>query len=123
MGRNIVAKALIPAITFAIAIAVTSTSVTGQADNTELAQLRLRLALQYLEPDPHIAIAKYFWARHDRLQAFYLLEYARRARFPAKQFDLALAKGFGGPHGQDQQGLAVFNKGAELQLIDKVPAR
>lgn len=114
MGRNIVEKALIAAITLA-AIAVTTTSVTAQIDNTELAQLRLRLALQYLEPDPHIALAKYFWARGDRLQAFYLLEYARRARFPAKQFDLTFAKGFGGPPGQDQKGLAVFNKGTELQ--------
>lgn len=88
MGRNIVAKALIPAITIALGIAVKSTSVTGQTESTELAQLRLRLALKYLEPDPLIAIARYFWARGDRLQAFYLLEYARRARFPAKQFDL-----------------------------------
>jgi hypothetical protein len=112
-GRNIGASALVTALILVVAIVATPSLVTGQSEGADLAQLRHRLALQYLEPAPHIALAKYFWARGDRLQAFYLLEYARR--FPVKQFDLAFAKGFGGLQGRDQKGLAVFNKGVELQ--------
>lgn len=88
---------------------------TAQTEHQQLVQLRHQLALHYLEPAPHMALAKYFWERGDRLQAFYLLEYARRGHFPQADFDRAFSKTFGGAQIQNKDGLTVFNRGVELQ--------
>jgi len=64
-----------------------------------------------------MALAKYFWQQGDRLQAFYLSEYARRDRFPDAQFIVAFQKAFGGNANSppNKRGEAAFKKGIDLQ--------
>ena len=68
----------------------------AQTGDTKLTQLRRQLAMEYMQPAPHLALAKYYWQKGDRLQAFYISEYARRARFPEPIFDQAFANAFSG---------------------------
>lgn len=91
-----------------------------ETENPELIKLRQQLALNYLEPAPHMELAKYFWDKGDRLQAFYLLENARRARFPETQFDRAFYKTFSNPRTHPKQGEILFIKAAELQNAGKL---
>jgi Tfp pilus assembly protein PilF len=76
--------------------------VTGaafaQTQNTdpELNRLRHEFAMRFFEPGSHMALAKYFREKGDSLQAFYILEYARRYRFEQKDFDAAYLLHFGG---------------------------
>jgi tetratricopeptide (TPR) repeat protein len=60
----------------------------------ELEQLRTELAMRWLEPEPHMALAKYVHDRGDRLLAFYILENIRRTRFPQEVFDQAFSDVF-----------------------------
>jgi hypothetical protein len=64
------------------------------AQQPTLDTLRRELALRYLEPGPHMALAKYCHDRGDRLLAFYILESARRTRFDRPQFDAAFRTAF-----------------------------
>jgi tetratricopeptide (TPR) repeat protein len=75
---------------------VLSAFVIGQTEDARLTQLRRQLAVEYLLPAPHLALAKYYWQKGDRLQAFYISEYARRARFPEPIFNQAFANAFSG---------------------------
>ena len=50
--------------------------------------------MRFLEPAPHMALAKYFIDHGNRLQAFYILETARRGRFKEEEFDEAFAQMF-----------------------------
>ena len=87
-----------------------------QATDPQLVQLRLQLANSYLEPAAHMALAKYYWQKGERLQAFYISEYARRQRFPESQFNAAFQKAFGGRRSQidSKEAIAAFDKAAEL---------
>jgi len=98
-------------------VLVAAESGVAQQSDPRLVQLRRQLALSYMEPGPHMALAKYFWEKGDRLQAFYLLEYARRGLFPEAQFNDAFAKAFGGRGGEaeSKQAVSLFNKAFELQ--------
>lgn len=87
----------------------------AQAQDQQLVLLRQQLALNYLEPEPHMALVKYYLNKGDRLQAYYLLEYARRGRFPREQFDRAFLKAFGEPARTDNSGNATFNRAIQLQ--------
>lgn len=70
----------------------------SQAQNQErsLSQLRAELAMRYLDPAPHMELAKYFRDHGNRLMAFYTLEIARRYRFKEEEFDEAFRLAFGG---------------------------
>jgi tetratricopeptide (TPR) repeat protein len=57
--------------------------------DSELEHLRTELAMRWLEPEPHMALAKLIHDRGDRLLAFYIVENIRRARFPQEVFDRA----------------------------------
>lgn len=98
------------------AVPPASPSGIASTPDPQLVQLRRQLAIHYMEPASHMAMAKYFWEKGDRLQAFYLLEYARRGRFPPAQFDQAFQKAFGGRRSpaESKQGEGSFNKGLEL---------
>jgi len=63
---------------------------------TELVRLRHDWAMRFLEPGPHMELAKYFRANGNPIQAFYILENARRHRFETKVFDDAFLLHFGG---------------------------
>ena len=64
------------------------------AQDSTLERLREDYAMRYLEPEPHMALAKYFRDRGDRLEAFYVLEVARRSRFEEEEFNAAFKKYF-----------------------------
>lgn len=66
-----------------------------------LDQLRTEYARRFLEPAPHMALAKYFSDRGNRLQAFYILETARRSWFKEEEFDEAFAQMFRGAKTHD----------------------
>ena len=111
----------------------------GQTESAKLTQLRRQLAVEYMQPAPHLALAKYYWQKGDRLQAFYISEYARRARFPEAVFNQAFANAFSGaarfsnapvslswldeskqtaptpPAATDKQATEVFNRAAAVQ--------
>jgi tetratricopeptide (TPR) repeat protein len=52
--------------------------------------------MRYLEPEPHLALARYYFDRGDRLLAFYISEAARQGRFEEKIFDPAFFRVFAG---------------------------
>lgn len=117
--------------------------ITAQTGNAKLAQLRRQLAFDYLQPAPHLALAKYYWQKGDRLQAFYISEYARRARFPEPIFNQAFADAFSGaarysnspvgmswldenkanapaPKTDDKQATEIFEKAVVMQKSGKL---
>ena len=74
----------------------TAEAQTPPATDPELLRLRQEYAARYLEPGPHMQLAKYFRANGNPLQAFYILESARRHRFDRETFDAAYLLHFGG---------------------------
>lgn len=64
-------------------------SSRGLAQDPTLTELRNDFAMGYLEPAPHMALAKYYLDHGNRLLAFYILEAARRGRFEEKVFNRA----------------------------------
>ena len=76
-----------------------------------LVQLRADYANRFLEPAPHMALAKYFSERGNRLQAFYILETARRGRFKEEEFNKAFAEIFRGTKKPD------YTQAAEAALL------
>lgn len=68
----------------------------SQEPSAELIRLRQEWATRFLEPDPHMLLARYFRDNGNPLQAFYILENARRGRFETEVFDAAFLKYFGG---------------------------
>ncbi|MFN2481825.1 MAG: HEAT repeat domain-containing protein [Pyrinomonadaceae bacterium] len=73
--------------------------------------------MRYMEPAPHMALAKYFRDRGDRIQAFYILETARRGRFEQADFNRAFAAAFGGraADAATREGEEAFKLGAAQQ--------
>jgi len=67
------------------------------AQDSKLSALRKDFALRYMQPDAHFALAKYYIEKGDFVQAFFILEYARRYRFEEKDFDTEYFKFFGDP--------------------------
>lgn len=80
----------------AVALAVCLTALGQNTVDLELARLRHAWAARFLEPGPHMELAKYFRKKGNPIQAFYILETARRYRFEQKVFDEAFLLHFGG---------------------------
>lgn len=68
----------------------------AQERSPNLAELRQAYAMRYLEPEPHMALAKYYFDRGDRILAFIMVEAARRGRFEDKIFNPAFYRAFDG---------------------------
>lgn len=68
----------------------------AQTLSPNLAELQRAYAMRYLEPEPHMALAKYYFDHGNRIEAFFTLEAARRARFEEKIFDPAFYRAFDG---------------------------
>ena len=75
---------------------VMSPCLHAQAQNDPLKQLRVDYAMRFLEPAPHMALAKYFLDHGNRLHAFDTLEAARRSRFEESVFNQAFQLTFRG---------------------------
>jgi Tfp pilus assembly protein PilF len=67
-----------------------------EAVDPELVRLRHDCAMRFFDPGPHMKLAKYFRDKGNLIQAFYILENARRGRFDQKVFDDAFLLHFGG---------------------------
>jgi len=61
-----------------------------------LSDLQRAYAMDHFDPEPHMALAKYYHDRGNRLLAYYILETARRTRFEEKGFNDAFALIFRG---------------------------
>ena len=69
--------------------------VFSQTAEPKLLELRKRFAVDYLKPEAHFALVRNYLEKGNKVQAFYILEYARRRRFPEEVFDPAFVKFFG----------------------------
>jgi hypothetical protein len=82
--------------------------------------LRNQFAVNYLKPEAHFALAQYFLDKNDKIQAFYILEYARRYRFSTEEYDAAYVKFFGDFSAEpDVKAKEAFEKGYELLKTNK----
>lgn len=87
----------------------------SQPDNSKLFQLRRNFAVNYLKPSAHFALAQYYLNKGDKLQAFLILEYARRYRFPEKDFNRTFIEYFGENTAEpDVKAKEAFEKAYEL---------
>jgi tetratricopeptide repeat protein len=68
----------------------------AQKPAPSLAELQREFAMHYLEPEPHMALAKYYFDHGDRIQAFFVSEAARRGRFEEQVFNPAFYRAFDG---------------------------
>jgi len=75
-----------------IALLMTPPHARGQEPT--LGELRTDFAMRFLEPAPHMALAKYYLDRGNRLLAFDILEAARRTRFEEAIFNRAFQLSF-----------------------------
>lgn len=78
---------------------------TAPQPSTSLESLRADFAMHFLEPEPHMALAKYFRDSGDSVAAFDILETARRGRFPEEVFNQAFKTHFLGekPFANDKE--------------------
>ena len=81
----------------AFVVAAITGTVRSHSPDLRLSQLRKDFALRYLQPDSHFALAKYYRESGRPVQAFFILEYARRYRFNESDFDKAFIAYFGDP--------------------------
>jgi hypothetical protein len=77
-------------------VGISATAGQVPAVDPELVRLRHEWAMKFFEPGPHMELAKYFRKKGNLIQAFYILESARRTRFDQKTFDRAFLLHFGG---------------------------
>jgi tetratricopeptide (TPR) repeat protein len=82
----------------------------AQTQNRDLMELQQAYAMRFLEPEPHMALAKYYFDHGKPLEAFHILEAARRNRFEEKIFNLAFYRAFDGFDN---------SKAAEDRLLDE----
>jgi Tfp pilus assembly protein PilF len=73
---------------------IPSGNATVSQSPPELVRLHNDFAMRYLEPEPHMALAKYYLEQGDRRQAFFTLEAARRGVLENKVFDHAFQVAF-----------------------------
>lgn len=93
----------------------------SQASDAKLTELRKQFALDYLKPASHFALANYYLEKNDKLTAFYILEYARRYRFPEKDFNAEFIKVFGDNSPEPSaQAKKAFEEGYRLLKLDKL---
>lgn len=79
-----------------------------------LERLRVDYAMRFMEPEPHMALAKYFRDHGNRLEAFYVLETARRGRFEEDEFNAAFKTYFLGEKPFDN------SREAEARLLERL---
>lgn len=61
----------------------------------KLESLREQFAINYFKPEAHFALAKYYLENGNQVQAFYILETARKTRFTKEVFDNSYKAFFG----------------------------
>lgn len=92
----------------------------AQNPDPKLSELQNQFAVNYLKPEAHFALAQYYLDKNDKLQAFFILEYARRYRFSEKDFDAAFKKFFGDHSAEpDDKAKEAFEEGYRLLKKDQ----
>jgi len=81
----------------------------ARAQDPTLNQLRVDFAMRYLEPPPHMALAKYYLAHGNRLMAFNILEAARRGTLEESVFNRAFHVSFRGVDDSESAEAALMN--------------
>src|SRR5437762_1533344 len=91
-----------------------------RSQDPKLVELRNQFAVRYLQPDAHFALARYYLDQHNYLQAFFIIEYARRYRFDEKDFDAAFMAFFGDPMPEPpDEAKAAFETASKLVTQQK----
>lgn len=92
----------------------------SQSSDTKILALRHQFAVRYLQPEAHFALAQYYLDKNDKLQAFLIVEYARRYRFAEKDFNSAFVKFFGDNSPEPSvEAKRSFEKGYDLLKQNK----
>lgn len=105
---------------FAFLFCLTAIVAYSQSSESNLTALRNQFAIKYLQPASHFALAKYYLQKGNKIQAFYILEYARRYRFSEKEFDQNYTIFFGAfQQIPSKIAQAEFKKGNELLKQNK----
>jgi hypothetical protein len=92
-----------------------------QSRDAALDELRNQFAVNYMQPEAHFALAKFYLDKGDKVQAFYILEYARRYRFSEKDFDAAYEAFFGNNMAEPTaEAKDAFETGARLVREQKL---
>lgn len=112
--RSLSLLALMPCLLAGVLSCAARVQTHAPEQGKTLEQLRREYAVGFLDPAPHMALAKYFRDRGNRLQAFYILETARRGRFEQKEFNEAFRTHFLGVEPFDN------SKEAEARLLAEV---
>lgn len=73
---------------------IAGSAVFSQTPDPKLVELRKQFATEYLNPAAHFALANYYLEKGDKVQAFFIMEYARRYRFAQEDFDKAFINFF-----------------------------
>src|SRR5687768_10722268 len=89
-------RALYISVALALFLSPSTLQAQPQKTDPELLRLRQEYSQRFLEPGPHMQLAKYFREKGNLIQAFYILEAARRYRFDQETFDAAFLLHFGG---------------------------
>jgi len=84
------------AILVGVVLTLLSGPARAQPADDQLIRLRLDYAMRFLEPEPHMQLAKYFRDHGERFIAFSILEQARRGRFEEPDFNHAFQVVFEG---------------------------
>jgi tetratricopeptide (TPR) repeat protein len=93
----------------------------SQTTDPKLTELRNQFAVDYLKPEAHFALAQYYLKKDNKLQAFFIMEYARRGRFPQKDFDAAFKTSFGENSAEpSDKAKQAFEKGYEFLKVKKL---
>lgn len=94
----------------------------AQTLSPSLVELQRAYAMRFLEPEPHMALAKYYFDHGNRIEAFYTLEAARRTRFEEKIFNVAFYRafdGFGNSKAAEARLLAEYGRNPNsIETID-----
>jgi hypothetical protein len=98
-----------------------STYVFSQTADQKLIELRKQFAVNYLKPESHFALARYYLDKGNKVQAFFIMEYARRYRFSREDFDAAFKKYFGENSAEpDAKAKEIFEEAYRLLKENKL---
>ncbi|HSS18505.1 MAG TPA: hypothetical protein VLL54_00265 [Pyrinomonadaceae bacterium] len=79
-----------------LALLAVCSAAKAQSVEPRVAELQRDFAVHYLEPAAHMALAKYYAGHEKRIEAFFVLEAARRGLFDEKTFNASFLRDFEG---------------------------
>ena len=94
----------LPHTSLLVIVLIASAGASLLQSPTDLAKLQNDFAMRYFEPEPHMALTKYYLEHGDRLEAFFTLETARRGILEEAVFDHSFQVAFEGfDNGKDAE--------------------